>query len=422
MVASSLFFDFSKYCPHPSCGEPVELDARFCLRCEAGVIYCHVCRATNRLLALHCRACGASLDTEVWPMQAGLKASRVSSKTINSIEGAKPPAPYNLGAALLTPLIAADGIIIAPLGDGSIALISEFLGKEIGRLRVSEPIRVTPVISRGFLSMGAGRNILTFDLPQYLDQKFKLDFKPAWSFTTAGSAIIKPLLADEKAIYVVSGDGSRTTLEAVSSDDGVAVWAEPVSFGSYRVTPPLLVKDYLVVMTSEGEANLIDRVEGVVLDNFSLGRRVDLQVAPCVTGNRLLFADTNNNIVEVQVTAGGLLTSVLHRHRARVTCLAASNDYIAIGHMAGLTLLNSRGHSKWSNDSIEPILVAPIVAGDSVFAVDSSGTGLLFDALRSNPKARVKLLSGEINASPILTKSKIVAANQGGDIVAILWS
>jgi hypothetical protein len=422
MVAASLFFEFSKYCPQPSCGEPLQTGPRFCAQCGAGIINCHSCRSTNRLLALHCRACGEDLAAEVWPMHAGLKAGCLSFNTIHSIEDMRPPTPHRLSARLLAPLIAADGVIVASLNNGSIALLDEARQGEIGRLQVPEPIAVTPAIDRGFLYVAAGKHIFAFDLPRYLDQQSKLDFRPAWSFAAEGSSIFQPLLIDKRAAYLVSQDGGRAILDAISSDGSGRAWTEPVRLDTYRVTPPVLVRDQLLIATAEGEVSVIDPIEGRVLDRFSIGRRVDLQVTPFVTGNQLLLVDTDNNVLELQVTGGRPLTSVLYGHRARITSLAASNDYIAIGHMAGLTLLTSRGRPKWSNDSMEPILVAPIIAGDSVFAIDSSGTGLLFDALRSNPKARVRLLSGEINTPPILTRSKIMAANGSGEVVAIAWS
>jgi hypothetical protein len=355
-------------------------------------------------------------------MQAGLSGNRLSFSTIHSIDDGRPAAPVRLGAKPLVPLVAADGIIVASLSDGSIALVGEFYGREIGRLQVPEFIAVTPAIHRGFLYIAAGKNVFAFDLPRYLDQQSRLGFKPTWSFAAAGSNIIRPLLVDAGAIYLVSQDGGQAVLEAISPRDGRRVWPDRICFDSCLLAPPVVVEDFLLVIRHTGEVSLIDPGNGRVLDTYSIGRSLDQQVTPYVVGKRVLLVDTGNNVVELEMTAGGPIINVLYSHRARITCLSASGDYIAIGHMAGLTLLSSGGHLKWSNDSIEPILVAPLIAGESVFAVDSSGTGLLFDALRSNPKTRVKLLSGEVNTPPILTRSKIVAASGGGDLTTVAWN
>src|ERR1051325_6887153 len=123
VTASPLFFDFSNYCPQPSCGETVEASARFCPHCGASVTACPACCATNRLLARHCRACRTELAAEVWPIRAGLAASKVRFQTIHQLEATR--APQRLGVEVLAQPVAPDGLIIVPLATGAIALVSD---------------------------------------------------------------------------------------------------------------------------------------------------------------------------------------------------------------------------------------------------------------------------------------------------------
>src|SRR5882724_10861450 len=101
MVTSPILFEFSSHCPHLTCGERIENDAavpvRLCPGCGADIINCTFCRATNRLLAVHCRGCGRGLNSEVWPMQAGLFTSGIAFKSIRSIDQSRPIVPFRLG-------------------------------------------------------------------------------------------------------------------------------------------------------------------------------------------------------------------------------------------------------------------------------------------------------------------------------------
>lgn len=426
MVTSPILFEFSSYCPHLACGEPIENDTaapvRFCPHCGADIINCASCRATNRLLAVRCRGCGRGLNSEVWPMQAGLFASVIAFNSIQSIDQSGPIVPFRLGARVLAQPVAADGLIAVPLDDGCVSIVSELHCRRVGRVSVGAPIAVTPALKNGFLFVGAGRKAFSFDLAAFMYQPSRLHLIPVWTFECAGSEIAQPLLADARSIYLLSRDGSEAILEAVAQLDGERVWAQPLRFSTSQTAPPLLIGERLMVITLAGEVSVIEPETGQVVESFPLGRRVAPQVPPFVIGNRALVADREGNLIQLLLSESGPLVTTIYNHGSRIASLSASEEFIAIGHMAGLTLLNSRGHLLWASDGTEAISVAPIIAGKSVFALDDSGTGLLFDSLRATPAGRVKLLSGEITLPPLMTRSRIAAVNGSGEVVAIGWS
>jgi outer membrane protein assembly factor BamB/predicted RNA-binding Zn-ribbon protein involved in translation (DUF1610 family) len=425
MVASPMLFEFSSHCPHPACGEAIESDAiahlRSCPRCGADIIACPACRATNRLLAVHCRRCGRDLSSEVWPMQVGLFARSIAFNSIRSVDQSRPIAPLRLGARVLAQPVAADGLIAVPLDDGSVSVVSEIHCKQVGCLPAGSPITVTPALRSGFLFVGAGRTVLAFDLARFMDQPSRLEFKPVWTFECAGSEIAQPLLADARSIYLLSRDGSEAILEAVAQDDGERGWAQPLRFSTCQITPTLAIRDRLVVITLAGEVSLIEPETGQVVETFPLRGRVAPQVPPFVVGNRALIADTEGSLFQLLLSESGPLVTTIYHDGSRIASLSANEEFIAIGHLGGLTLLNSHGHPNWSTDGTESVSVAPIVADKSIFALDDSGTGLLFNSLRGTPICRVKLLSGEISLPPLMTRSRIAAVSGDGEVVAIAW-
>jgi hypothetical protein len=425
MSTASLRFEFANYCPHLACGELLEdkvaHSSKFCVYCGSGVISCSTCQATNRLFAVYCRGCGERLTTEVCPLQNGLRASEIELASMQSIEQPQSPIPFRLGGAVLAHLVAASGIIVVSLQEGSIVLLSEFQRQELGRIAVSGAIDFTPVLQDGLLYVAAGRSVLAFDLAKFLDQPSRSNAIPEWSFEIEGGAITQPLLASKTLLYLTTRDSAHTILDAVMLEDGKKIWAQPLRFNTSQTAPPVLINKHILLFTLAGEAHLIDAIEGRLIESLSLRQTVDLQVQPFVTQDRVLFADTDGNIWEIVLREGAPLLNLLYSNQARITALSASKDFITFGHIAGLTLLNSRGHLVWSSDSLDAISFAPLIAGKSVFALDDRGNALLFDELKANPLHKVKLLAGEINTPPLITRAKIIVVNAIGELVAINW-
>jgi ribosomal protein L40E len=425
MSSSPVLFEFSKYCPHLDCGEPLEINpaapARFCTHCGSDITICSTCGATNRLLAVYCRGCGNHTHSEVWPMQAGLKTNEIRLGPIQTINQVQPPFPRHLGSSVLAHSIAADGIIMVPLSDGAVTLVSEFSGKVIGQIPVYEKVSVTPALNEGFLFVAVANNVYSFDLAYFLRHTTQSLPKPAWTFQAAAESITDPLLIDDRSIYVTSKSGSDLILEAVSQATGARAWPKCLLLGATNIIPPVLVGNYIIVVNQAGGGIVVDSQDGNTVQTFSLQRGPDMHVAPFVTGNRVLVADTNGGLHEIAITEAGAVGTLIYSHQARIVSLAANEEHIALGHTAGLTLLTSRGEPVWSNDSIESISVQPILAGSSIFALDDAGVGLLFDVMRANPAARVKMISSDVITPPLMTKSRIAVTSASGDLVAIGW-
>jgi hypothetical protein len=354
-------------------------------------------------------------------VQRGLQAEGTTFNPIQKIHQMQAPFPRRFGAAVPASPLAVDGLIVLPFSDGTILLISESSGSTVGQITLSSRIAVTPALKGGFLYVAAGSHLEAFDLTRFLYLSSKPSLKPVWSVQSAGGTIIFPLLVDDTSVYLIAREGEQILVEAVSRSDGSRVWSEPLRVGSSQVALPVLIKDVLMLITLDGQASVIDTARGDVRESFPLQTRIDPQVSPYVVNDRVLLADRGGNVIEIILSESGLLSNQLFGQRGRISSLAASDSYIAVGHMAGLTLLNSRGHLLWSNNSLEPVSVPPIIADKTIFAIDDSGLGLLFDVLRSNPVERVKMLSGEISMPPLMTRSNIAAATADGELSLIAW-
>jgi hypothetical protein len=422
MAASAPLSELSGRCPQIVCGELIGLSTdplRQCPDCRRDLMVCPACKATNRLLVTHCRGCGLGLDTEIRSMQFGLVSTDLPFDSIHSLDQSSPHLPVRLGGRVLAHPVASDGLVAISLLNGTVVLLSELDGRELGRLTVPYEIEVTPALKNGFLYVGAGKELLAFDLARFLDYGSGQEQEPFWIFESESGVIAQPVLADGNSIYLVVQTRNGSVLEAVSQHTGGRVWPEPIPLKTSETLPPVLIEGQLLSVTGGGAVSLIDVVAGRVIRTLSLGSAVDAQVAPFVIGDRMLVSDVNGNLAAIVVRPSGVLVNSIYSNRARISTVSGSKDYVAVGHLAGLTLLNSRGGVVWSYDTIESVAVTPVIAGSSIFAIDDSGTGLLFDVLRSNPTAREKLLSGEITIPPLVTRSRIVVANASGDMAIV---
>jgi hypothetical protein len=425
MTSSAIKFDFSSHCPHLSCGEAVRADSsrctRACEKCGSDLVICSSCGATNRPMAVYCRGCKQRNRFEVCPVQRGLQAVGASFSSIQMIDQIQAPFPKRFAGTMPASPLAVDGLLVLAFSDGRVQLISENSGSTVGQIASCDKIAVTPALKDGFLYVAAGSQLEAFDLTRSLYHLAIPSLKPAWTAQTIGGTIITPLLVDDKSVYMVTREGEQILLEAVSRSDGSRAWAEPLRLGASRIVPPALIKDVLMLVTLDGEANVIEPVSGAVNETLDLQSMIDPEVFPYVVGDRMLLADRSGDLLEISFGRNGFICNHIFGQRGRISSIAASESYIVVGHMAGLTLLNSRGHALWSNNSLEPVSVSPIVSGESIFAIDNSGLGLLFDVLRSNPVERVKMLSREVSLPPLMTHSNIVAASAGGELSLIVW-
>lgn len=423
MAAAAPIIELWNYCPYLACGERTNVGAaaRFCGQCGAGFNVCSACLATNRLLAGFCRACGKGLDNEAWPMHPGLKAPRKMRATIGSLGEISAPFPLRLEGEVMVSPIAADGLLVVTHGQGSLTLLGEMSGQVLGSIFVNQAIAVTPALHAGTLFVAAGARLIGFDLSEFLDQPVKLSVQPLWDIVCEGEAIMQPLLVDQQAVYIFAASGEQGLLEAISQVSGRRLWAEALRLNSHQIAQPLFVAGFILLVTLDGEVSVVDAATGKLRHTLTLGWKLEPQVPPFALDDRALFVDVDGHVFEIAMEQNGPVVNHLYAHQARIASLAASNEFIALGHMAGLTLLDARGQLLWSNDSIESISGAPIVVGHSVFALDDTGNGLLFDVLRANPTLRRKLLAGWVGTPPLMTQAKIVAVSGDGKVTAIDW-
>ena len=354
-------------------------------------------------------------------MEPGLSFSSLERDSIRTLDDVHPPFPVRLGVGVQVTPIAADGLLVIAVSGGGVALLSEHTGERIGDLSVGAPIAVTPALQSGTLFVASGKRLFAFDLAEFLDQPSLQQLAPVWSFECSEKEITQPLLVDEKAVYLLTNRDQQALLYAVAQSNGLPLWPEPVRLVTDQVAPPLLVQGRIVLIAASGEVSVIETETGRITDSFSVQRRVDLQVAPFVVENRILFSDPGGYVLELVIDRGGPLINPLYDHRSRISSVAASSQFIALGHLSGLTLLSSRGHLLWTSNTNESVSTTPIVAGDSVFALDDSGSALLFDVLKANPVKRMKILPGEVGMSPLMTRSRIVVVAADGKVVALDW-
>jgi len=416
-------FELRHYCPYLGCGERTNANGResVCGQCGSSFTVCHKCGVGNRLLACFCRGCGENQQTEVWPMEAGLRSDIVERASVKSVGNVQAPFPLQLGAGVQVSPIAADGLIVIAQSDGVISLLGEYTGSRLGTLSLGAPVLVTPALNSGLLFVATGAKLSAFDIASFLDERALQQLDPIWSEECEGEAITQPLLVDDDAVYCLTRSGPRAILHAIAQGSGSQLWRTEFTVERQQLAPPLLILDQIVVINTAGEVNLIQRKTGQIEKTFALNRTLDPQVQPFAVNNRIYLSDPRGFIFELVLGGSGPLINSLYDCKSRVSSVAASSQFIAVAHMAGITLLSARGHELWSSDISESVSTTPIVAGESVFALDDSGNGLLFNVLRANPERRMKLLPGEAGLTPLITHSQIVVVGADGKVVAFSW-
>ncbi len=274
--------------------------------------------------------------------------------------------------------------------------------------------------------MPAGSKLHAFDLLDALDQPADQSVKPLWTFATQSEEIIHPLLVDERNIYFVARRGDRAAVGAVRQSDGAAAWPDTFLHRKNQTLSPVIVRDQLVLVSLDGEVNVINTANGAAGAPFFVEkglRGLESQVAPCVSGERVLVADEDGRLFELSVGPRGATSHRLYDLRARITSLAAAGDHIVLGQMDGLTMLTAHGQKRWSYNDLVGVYVPPVFSGTSCFVVDEDGFGLLFHSTAS-PTVREKMLGGgaEVFNPPLMTSSRLVAISYDGRVAAADWS
>lgn len=423
LPTNSPVFELWTHCPYLACGEQTNagLQTHICGQCGNAFNICDHCRATNRLLSIHCRGCGQKLGTQTWPMETGLHWSATPRATIKSIEVVQVPFPIYLGIGVQVSPVACDGVIVICNTNGGVVVISEYTGERLLDFSVGSQIAVTPALRNGMLFVATANEFHAFDLAAFLDQPSRGHITPAWSFSCGAETITKPLLADDTAVYVLTQNSFQTVLYAVSQEDGTEIWPAPLVLHPEQAGCPLLVQDQVVLISPPSSVTVVAAATGDVTQTFLLNRQVDQQVTPFVTGKRIFLSEPTGHIFEIVFDRSGPLINPLHDAGSRISTIVASNEYLVLSHLAGVTLLSSRGALLWTGEIMESVSTVPIISGESFFVLDDGGNGLLFDMLKTNPIQRMRLLPGEIGLSPLRTQSHIVVVGAEGKVVALKW-
>jgi outer membrane protein assembly factor BamB len=362
----------------------------------------------------------------------GVAATSVQFGSIGAIgaigigNGGGLPEVVRLGGTVKAQLVAVDGLIVASLHEGNVRLLSEegevLLSLSVGG--ADERIQVTPALVDGCLYIISGEHLLAYDIAPLLDGHGRITVRTEWETRIAGAVIRSPLVVSGGLIFVVGLDPTQALVKAFACSDGQPAWESMLDVSADSQVHLMVVDNLLVLMTSFGVVRVIQTEKWQLKYETKFEHGLNRNVDPYVFGKDIVFVDEGQNICKFTPGSNQPQPKKLYPiGHSTTTSLATSDEYIAIGHDAGLTLLTASGKVLWSNDTLESISVTPIIAGESIFAVGDEGHGYLFRKSNGNPIGRVSLGGsvGKVQIPPVMTRTRIVIMSANGNFVSCRW-
>lgn len=302
----------------------------------------------------------------------------------------------------------ADRIFLSEVG-GWVVAVSIEDGKLLWRSELGGQIVPVPLASPAGVFVGS-ESLATKSPAVRSGQLRKLTSESGltmWA-TSLSSPWIGAVAASSGTLYGCNRDGR---LVAVSKSDGRVLWS---SDGTVQcIAPPALDNDSVVAVDARGDviAFAIDgggilwrrRIAGGRLKNVA----VDASGIYAGTGNGRFFAFSRSGQLRWSTRAGNGTQSMVASQEGLV--ITSLDNYVYF-----LAFKNGKRRWKYRLDG-RPV-AAPLLEGNSVFLLDSSGAqGVVLDLKTGKPVNRLALGSQfEANGDPVLVKDRLILPTRQG--------
>lgn len=241
-----------------------------------------------------------------------------------------------------------------------------------------------------------------------------------------GGAYGGGLAADGGRIYAASGYG---TVVALEPGTGKRIWEK--ALGVPIRSSPTTANERVFVMTMEGRLYCLSGADGTELwsvrglpQQASLG----LNSSPAVDGDIVVAPYTSGDLVALRVSDGSAVWSESLSRTRTTSQLASMSDaarpaidngvVFAVGHGGRMVATKATsGERLWSLNV--PSTQMPMVAGETVYVVDTNGQLMAISRRDGKIQWTAKLTGAKTWSGPILAGSTLWLTSNKGQLVGV---
>ncbi|MFN2399487.1 MAG: PQQ-binding-like beta-propeller repeat protein [Gemmatimonadaceae bacterium] len=319
---------------------------------------------------------------------------------------------------LLASVNAACALNFRPVPNQGMNEVWEYLGVPSRAPSADEELLSQPIVvwraeaGRGFVGVPAvgDRVTVVASVDRWV---YALDTRTGqlfWRFRGDAPFGVGPLI-HEGIVYVAS-EGNEGRITAIRLETGKKVWQTLVG----DVASPLAVRDTLIYgATHRGVAFALGVQKGRRVWAREIG---GTRSGPLVSGEYIVLVTLTDSVFVLNRRTGTVISRV-RLPTSTLAPLALASDSMAVlsspaGSVIAITI--PAGTVQWRVETGEPVLGAPAVARDTVFAV-TNGCSLWSIPLSAPSSAeRADLACGTVAASTLL-RNGLLVATVGADIV-----
>lgn len=320
------------------------------------------------------------------------------------------------GPVIASP-VAADGVAVAPLGDGQLVAVDATDGTIRWQADIPDTDASGVVTGDHVVVVARNGTMAAYALD---------DGEVAWSVDLGGRVRSSPLLTEGRLVVGVGDE-----VVAVSASDGDAAWRTAVDGpidGSAALAGDLVVigdttNQLWALAADTGEVTAQVDLGPVVEDTFVAG----IAATPTVTQDLVVVASTNGTVLAADpATLAARWTVDLGD--PVYTSMAVTGDgtvgivATATGTVVALAL--DDGEVVWQVDVGDSVYASPTITGDddaTVLALEEGGSLVGLDPATGNERWRAAV--GEdgnyMSSTPIVVDGTIVVGTNTGDLVGL---
>lgn len=381
----------SSSCPYQNCPRTnIEPGTLFCPECKKLLSWCCDCNSANHIMGRYCRVCSRPLGQgREWRMYKS--NPHLTADAEFEFSYPKDPESFSMiwSANLRTQIeaspIAAYGELVCADKSGNVFFFNQFDGSQPARVSVGECVTYTPATNSIYLCVAAQKTLSFIDLlaGKRVDRRYELQGRD--------EVFSSHLVTEADSIYLNTFDPTGEEFRVYRFVPGreKPSWRSEAFASKCPPTMPLIVSDYLLVGTHEGNILVLDKEQGrrsAELEESNLIKAgINVGVAPAFLLARAYFFDRLGTLHSAKLTnrhglriesfpMGSFDTSFINQFALSSLCML-------IGCDEGVINVDTGGSVNWSTKihDLGIMRTSPVFCGSVALVGGEDGFVYCFD-------------------------------------------